>query len=62
MEPVIAFDHATRVFMQGRRGRDVVAIDDITFDLAPNEFVSLVGPSGSGKTTILRLAAGLDFP
>ena len=37
-------------------------LQDITFDVAPGEFVCLVGPSGSGKTTLLRLFAGLLGP
>jgi NitT/TauT family transport system ATP-binding protein len=40
----------------------VHALDDITFSLAPNEFVSLIGPSGSGKSTLLRVLAGLVPP
>lgn len=43
-------------------GRDVPAVHDLTFDLAPGEFVCLVGPSGSGKTTLLKCIAGLMQP
>ena len=35
------------------------AISDVTLDVRPYEFVSLVGPSGCGKTTILNILAGL---
>lgn len=35
------------------------ALRNITFDVAPKEFVTIVGPSGCGKSTILRIAAGL---
>lgn len=38
------------------------AIDNISFDLAENSFVSIVGPSGCGKSTLLRMAAGLVQP
>jgi len=38
------------------------ALDDITFDVAPGEFFTLVGPSGAGKTTLLRCLAGLLEP
>ncbi|NPV76055.1 MAG: ABC transporter ATP-binding protein [Anaerolineae bacterium] len=35
------------------------ALRDVTFDVEPREFVSIVGPSGCGKSTILRIASGL---
>ena len=40
----------------------VHALHDLSFTLAPNEFVSLIGPSGSGKSTLLRVLAGLIPP
>jgi NitT/TauT family transport system ATP-binding protein len=38
---------------------DVVAVDDVSLDVAEGEFVSIVGPSGCGKTTVLNLLTGL---
>ena len=38
----------------------VIALDDMTFDVAEGEFFCLLGPSSSGKTTTLRAIAGLE--
>lgn len=40
----------------------LTAVSDLTFALAPREFLAVVGPSGCGKSTILNMVAGLDKP
>jgi putative spermidine/putrescine transport system ATP-binding protein len=40
----------------------VVAVDDVTLDIAAGEFFALLGPSGCGKTTTLRMIAGFELP
>ncbi len=40
----------------------VVALDEVSLALRPNEFFTLLGPSGCGKTTLLRLIAGFEQP
>jgi len=40
----------------------VRAVDNVTLDIARNEFFAILGPSGSGKTTLLRLLAGFEIP
>ena len=45
-----------------RRFRNRIAVDDVSFDLAPGEIFGLLGPNGAGKTTTLRMLAGLIEP
>ena len=39
---------------------DFVAVEDISLDIEPNTFVSIIGPSGCGKSTLLNMVAGLS--
>lgn len=41
---------------------DVLALEDVSFDVYANEIISLVGPSGCGKSTILSILSGLEKP
>ncbi|MFI9801595.1 ATP-binding cassette domain-containing protein, partial [Streptomyces sp. NPDC052302] len=53
-------EHVSKSFA-GPAGQQLV-LDDITLDVAPGEFVTLLGASGCGKSTLLNLVAGLDRP
>ncbi|OHV31578.1 nitrate/sulfonate/bicarbonate ABC transporter ATP-binding protein [Pseudofrankia sp. EUN1h] len=59
--PGISFTAVSKTFSTGRRGA-LRALDEVGFEVASGEFVSLLGPSGCGKSTALRMVAGLEAP
>jgi NitT/TauT family transport system ATP-binding protein len=59
-QPALALDAVSKVF--GHAGAAVAALDRVSLEVAPGEFVCLVGASGCGKSTLLNLAAGLEQP
>ena len=52
----VVFEGVTKSF------GEVVAVDDISLEVAAGEFFTFLGPSGSGKTTCLRMIAGFEQP
>lgn len=53
----LRFSGVSKVFPDGTH-----AVDDVSFEVAHGEFVTVVGPSGCGKSTLLRIASGLEAP
>ena len=53
----VVVDHISRAFDDGS-----TALVDVTFGVAPGEFVAVTGPSGCGKSTLLNLIGALDRP
>ena len=56
----VSIADVSKVFGNGRGS--VAALDHISLDVAPTEFVCLLGASGCGKSTLLNIVAGLDQP
>ncbi|MDQ2095106.1 ABC transporter ATP-binding protein [Rhodalgimonas zhirmunskyi] len=58
--PLIEVRDITRIYGTGEA--EVRALDGVSFDIRPGEFVSVMGPSGSGKSTALNVLGCLDSP
>lgn len=54
---MLAFDNVSFSY-----GESTEILEELSFDIHPGEFISIVGASGSGKSTIFRLITGLDEP
>ena len=59
---LLALRDVAKVWVIARTGERVSALESITLDIAPGEFLILLGPSGCGKSTLLQIIAGLEAP
>ena len=55
---MIYFDKVSKLYNDGRQA----ALEEVTFQIDPKEFVSIVGHSGAGKTTLLKMIIAEDKP
>ena len=58
----VRLDHISKIYKDPKTGKDFYAVHDVSLDIAPGSFVTLLGPSGCGKTTTLRMVAGFESP
>ncbi len=58
--PLIQLRHVTKIYPMGEQ--PVRALDGISLDIYPNEYVAIMGPSGSGKSTLMNIIGCLDTP
>ena len=57
---ILKIENLKKVYGKGEA--EVIAVNDVSFEVEEGEFVAIIGPSGSGKTTILHMIAGLEKP
>jgi putative ABC transport system ATP-binding protein len=57
---LIVTEHLSKVYHLDKQ--QVSALCDVSFQVAPNEFMAIMGPSGSGKSTLMNLLGCLDTP
>ncbi|MDE2395983.1 MAG: ABC transporter ATP-binding protein [Burkholderiales bacterium] len=59
----VSIDHVSKRYPgHGPRDAPVLAIEDLSFEIADREFCSIIGHSGCGKTTLLNMLAGFEPP
>lgn len=56
----LIIDNVSKVFSD--KGQQVTALQNTSFTVSQNEFITILGPSGCGKSTILKIIAGLEEP
>jgi NitT/TauT family transport system ATP-binding protein len=61
MPPTVSIQNASKIFNEGQANQ-TVALKEISLDILPGEFISMIGPSGCGKSTLLRLIGDLTLP
>ena len=61
-DPVIRFRDVSKVFRRANGRGDLLAVDKLSFEVAPGEIVAVLGKTGCGKSTMFNLLAGLIEP
>ena len=58
----VRLEHISKIYNDPKTGKQFYAVNDVSLEIAPGSFVTLLGPSGCGKTTTLRMIAGFESP
>ena len=58
----VRLEHISKIYNDPKTGKQFYAVHDVSLDIEPGSFVTLLGPSGCGKTTTLRMIAGFESP
>lgn len=58
----VRLEHISKIYKDPKTGKDFYAVKDVSLNIEPGSFVTLLGPSGCGKTTTLRMIAGFESP
>ena len=58
----IKLDGISKIYVDPKTKKDFYAVNNVSLDIEPGSFVTLLGPSGCGKTTTLRMIAGFESP
>ena len=58
-ENYIHLEKVSKIY--GTKEVKIIAVDEISFNIAKGEFAVIVGPSGAGKTTVLNILGGMGY-
>jgi NitT/TauT family transport system ATP-binding protein len=61
-QATVELRNVSKSFIDRKRGRETVALADVSMTIGKSEFACVLGPSGCGKSTILNLVAGFEQP